>query len=169
MKIKAPSKNSTIYRVVSWLSNNMLGEDYIPKNICQLFWQSILWFVGLLNVTTAVLVPVTIALGDEGHFVQYALDSIVLSFGSFVGLMVLGFISLVFIILTSWVFWSMVLTYLIMCLLHYKLQDLSWKVNGEKYYADEADHFMFRGCIVIFFVCHKVYKVVSKINCDDIK
>lgn len=187
IKLKAPSKECLIYRVVAWLNNKAsdtlcVGYEEIkpPQNSCQLWWQSVGWWLVLLNVVTCVAVTAMGVLQLEAGYsftdmFECLFASVFAFVGVFVGLILSALIHIVICTLSSALFCIVVGVYVILCVVFYCLRDKNLEYQGVDYSYQHMEYTPQGGvwaiALVLHFIGHNFLKLLRKLNidCEDIK
>lgn len=168
MKFKAPTKESYIYRIVSWLNTTLIGEGKEPKNVCQLFWQSIGWFLVTINVVCTILLVLALPFTGIANYPDTVMPFVysgVLTLGAVASMFISLYLIIIWGVLTTKVFWLVILSYILCCVLYKQLP--------KEYKNNTTPPFSLRGIELIIVGLRKIIswfgKIKGNFDCEDIK
>jgi hypothetical protein len=131
---------------------------------------------------------VSVTTGAVGiDILNFIMGNYVIMIGGFFGVLVIVFCWVIYAILTSIIFWSIVLVYLHLCLTHHLLRNNDMTIGDKNYNAHLSGEpwygFLFRGYELTCFIAMTVYLWVKgkgglklpkwirkiKLNCGELK
>ena len=178
MKLKAPSKDCLIYRVVSWLNCKIIGDDCKPNTSCQLGWYSILWTVVFVNIVAFFVAPINIVFYD-GTLAECLFHNITCA-GAFVGTIVLLWSMLLWFIVTSGFFITITILYVSLCFMYLLLKGTTYLTEDDSYSKNPlTKQFWQQGFMLLCSLSNMGYEECKepikkllnkiKIDCEEIK